>query len=238
MKTILLALALITPAFAIGFDSEGFGHRLNGWKKNGTTEYEFTDASYRTYMPTISETAGGGMYISTQVDLILFGSKGAVSHIDMAFDSAGVLQSAQLRSTLGGKTIDTGLVRRPEAPAPPIAVEGQPAPIVVVFNGTEELIMELFNRYDMEMRKVSEDKDGEKRDLFSRLSGSKSAKTANLAAGLRHNCNLMLLHVTSGKQGHEIGGWSEVTRSGSDTTSPRQNRHRVGSASRSSLRLR
>jgi len=199
MKAILIALALITPAFAVGFDSEGFGQQLNGWKKNRTAVYDFTDASYRTYMPTITDAPGGGMYISTQVDLLLFGSNGAISHIDMTFNSSGVLQSAQLRSTLAGKTIDTGLIRRPEAPAPPIVVEGQPAPKVVAFNGTEELIIELFNRYDMEMRKVTEAKDAEKRDLFSRLGGSKSAKTANLAAGLRHNCNLMLQHVTSGR---------------------------------------
>jgi hypothetical protein len=66
------------------------------------------------------------------------------------------------------------------------------------FNAAEELIIELFNRYDAEMRKVSEGKDAEKRDLFSRLGGSKNAKSANLAAGLRHNCNLMLLHVGGG----------------------------------------
>jgi hypothetical protein len=77
-------------------------------------------------------------------------------------------------------------------------VEGEPAPKVMPFHAAEELIIELFNRYDTEMRKVSEGKDAEKRDLFSRLGGSKNAKTANLAAGLRHNCNLMLMHVGGG----------------------------------------
>lgn len=195
MKAILLALALITPAFAISFDTEGFGQSLNGWKKNGTTLYDFTDASYRTYKPTITETTDGGIYISTQVDLIVFGGAGAISHIDMTFSSDGTLLSAQLRSTISRKTIDTGLVRRPEAPTAPIAVEGQPAPKVMPFHAAEELIIELFNRYDVEMRKVSEGKDAEKRDLFSRLGGSKNAKSANLAAGLRHNCNLMIKHV-------------------------------------------
>ena len=195
MKAILLALALITPALAVGFDTEGFGQRLNGWKKNGTALYDFTDAQYRTYKPTITETTDGGMYISTQVDLIAFGDAGAISHIDMTFSAGGTLLSAQLRTTIARKTIDTGLVRRPEPPAPPVAVEGQPAPRVMPFNAAEELIIELFNRYDTEMRKISEGKDAEKRDLFSRLGGSKNAKSANLAAGLRHNCNLMLQHV-------------------------------------------
>jgi hypothetical protein len=67
------------------------------------------------------------------------------------------------------------------------------------FNAAEELIIELFNRFDTEMRKVSEGKDAEKRDLFSRLGGSKNAKTANLAAGLRHNCNLMIQNVNGGR---------------------------------------
>lgn len=200
MKSILLALALVSPVFAVGFDTEGFGQSLNGWKKNGTALYDFTDAQYRTYKPTITHTTDGGIYISTQVDLLAFGDAGAVSHIDMTFSSGGTLLSAQLRSTIGRKTIDTGLVRRPEAPTPPVAVEGQPAPKVMPFHAAEELIIELFNRFDAEMRKVSEGKDAEKRDLFSRLSGGKNAKSANLAAGLRHNCNLMLSHVGGGSK--------------------------------------
>ena len=197
MKAILLALTLITPAFAAGFDTEGFGQSLNGWKKDGTTTYDFTDATYRTYKPTITETPDGGIYVSTQVDLLLFGDKGAVSHIDMTFSRSGTLLSAQLRSTIARKTIDTGLVRRPEAPAAPVAIEGQPAPKVPHFDATEELIYDLFGRFDLEMRKVSEGKDAEKRDLFSRF-GSKNAKSANLAAGLRHNVNLMLKYAGGG----------------------------------------
>lgn len=195
MKTLLVALALITPVFAVGFDTEGFGQRLNGWKKDGTSVYDFTDATYRTYKPTITETPGNGIYVSTQVDLMAFGGQGAISHIDMTFSSGGTLLSAQLRTTIGRKIIDTGLVRRPEPPAAPIAVEGQPAPVVAPFDATSELIIDLFNRYDMEMKKITEGKDAEKRDLFSRFS-NKNAKSANLPAGLRHNVNLMLQHVS------------------------------------------
>jgi hypothetical protein len=195
MKSILLALALITPAFAVHFDSDGFGQQLNGWKKNRTTVYEFTDATYRTHMPTITETPGGGIFLSTQVDLVAFGSNGAVSHIDLTFDRRGTLLSAQLRSTIGRKVIDTGLVRRPEAPEAPVVAEGQPKPVQPHFDATAELIVELFNRYDVEMKKLTEGKDAEKRDLFSRMSGGKDAKSANLAAGLRHNINLMLKHT-------------------------------------------
>lgn len=191
MKSLLVALALITPALAVGFDTEGFGQHLNGWKKDRTAVYDFTDASYRTYQPTITNTTGGGIYITTQVDLLAFGGQGAISHIDLTFSSGGTLLSAQLRTTVGRKIIDTGLVRRPEAPVAPAAIEGQPAPVMQRFDATEELIIDLFNRYDMEMKKITEGKAAEKRDLFSRFS-NKNAKSANLAAGLRHNVNLMV----------------------------------------------
>jgi hypothetical protein len=115
----------------------------------------------------------------------------------MTFDSSGTLLSAQLKTTMKRKVIDTGLVRRPEAPVAPIAVEGQPVPVVAPFDATGELIMDLFSRYDMEMKKITEGKDAEKRDLFSRFS-STDAKSANLAAGLRHNVNLMLQHISPG----------------------------------------
>ncbi|MDP4624832.1 MAG: hypothetical protein NWT08_06825 [Akkermansiaceae bacterium] len=191
MKSILLALALVTPAFAVHFDIDAFGGYLNGWDKSNTSTYAFTDAHYKTYSPTITGTPSGGLYVSTQVDLLAFGGQGAISHIDLTFNSSGTLVSAQLRSTIGRKIIDTGLINRAEEPVATAPVEGQPAPKPPVFNQTEQLINELFNRYDAEMRKVTEGKDAEKRDLFSRFS-NKNAKTANLAAGLRHNVNLML----------------------------------------------
>ena len=190
MKLILIALALITPAFAVQFDSQGFGASLNGWKKDRVADYSFTDASYRTYMPTTTETPGGGLYLSTQVDLLAFGARGAISHIDMTFSPSGTLLSAPLRTTVKGKTVDTGLVRRPTAPP---AVEAEPA---VSFDATGELIVELFNRFDAEMKQITESKEFEKRDLFSRFS-KKDAGSANLADALRHNVNLMLQFVSA-----------------------------------------
>ncbi|MGJ8644829.1 MAG: hypothetical protein ACSHX9_15580 [Luteolibacter sp.] len=191
MKSIFIALALITPAFAVQFDIGAFGGYLNGWdKKSNTSTYQFTDATYRTHSPTITGTSSGGIYVSTQVDFLAFGSQGAISHIDLTFNSRGILVAAQLRSSIGHKTIDTGLVTRAEDLA---SVEGQPT-AKPVFTPTEQLINDLFNRYDLEMRKVTEGKDAEKRDLFSRF-GNKNAKTANLAAGLRHNLNLMLSSI-------------------------------------------
>ena len=191
MKSILLAFALVTPAFAVHFDTAAFGEFLNGWDKSNTSTYAFTDANYKTYSPTITGTPSGGLYVSTQVDLLAFGGQGAISHIDLTFDSRGRLIGGQLRSTIGRKIIDTGLVTRAEDVIVVAPADGQVAPRPPVFSPTEQLINDLFNRYDAEMRKVSEGKAAEKRDLFSRFS-NRNAKTANLAGGLRHNVNLML----------------------------------------------
>jgi len=189
MKSLLVSLILVTPAFAVHFDDVGFRREFSGWKKNKTANYEFTDTTYRTYIPTITATPSGGIFLTTQVDLVAFGTNGAVSHIDLRFNSRGDLLSAQIRSTVDTKIIDTGLVRRPEAPAP---VEGQKAK---PFDATEELLVTLFSTFDMEMKKISEGKENEKRDLFSRLSSDKDAKTSNLPAGLRHHINLLLKHT-------------------------------------------
>lgn len=104
MKFIFIALVLVTPAFAVRFDIDSFGSYLNGWdKKSNASTYSFTDATYRTQSPTITGTSSGGLYVSTQVDLLAFGGQGAVSHIDLTFNSQGVLLAAQLRSTIGKK---------------------------------------------------------------------------------------------------------------------------------------
>lgn len=189
MKSIALAILLITPAFAAGFDAQGFGDSLNGWKRNNTATYDFADASYRTHKPTVTTTPGGGIFISTQVDTFSGGGKAAVSHISAAFSRSGILESAQLRTTVNGKVIDTGLVLRQEDPAPP--AEGE---IARPFNGTTTLINDLMTRYDAETKRVTEPKDGEKRDLISRITGADS-RNANVAAGLRHNLNLILQHT-------------------------------------------
>lgn len=191
MKSIFLALALITPAFSANFDSEAFGKRLNGWQKNHSAYYQLTESNFRTYKPSATKSPEGGMALSTQVDLVIFGGQAALSHIDMVFSVDGILLSAQLRSSIGRKTIDTGMIKRPEAPA---VVEGEKAP--VKFNGTEQLLTELFQRFHGELARITEEKDSEKRDLLSRLFGSKNTKFENLEAGLRYNADLILQHVS------------------------------------------
>lgn len=189
---LFVTLVLSSSAFAVTFNNDGFGGQLNGWHKNRTATYSFTDARYRTHMPTITATPSGGMFLTTQVDLLGGGKKGAVTYLSLTFSRSGVLESAQIRGTRGGKEIDTGMIRRPEAPAAPMAAEGEAAAPAKPFHATDELINELFNRLDAELNK-KDAKEGERRDLFSRLSGG--SRQADLAAGLRHNINLILQNV-------------------------------------------
>lgn len=107
------------------------------------------------------------------------------------YQYAGTDEAGSLVSSL-----DTGLIRRPETPTPTAApAEGTAvaAPARRV-NATDEMITELFVRFDTEMKKFTEAKGNVRSDLFSRMSGN-NVKSADLSAGLRHNINLMLQHV-------------------------------------------
>ena len=193
---LLATLALTSSAFAVSFDTEGFGARLNGWKKDRTAVYSFTDAKYRTHSPTITFSPSGTMFLSTQVDMLALAGKGAICQVSLTFSSAGVLEGAQIKGSIGSKSLDTGLIRRPETPTAAAPAEGTPvaAPARRV-NATDEMITELFVRFDTEMKKFTEAKGNVRSDLFSRMSGN-NVKSADLSAGLRHNINLMLQHVS------------------------------------------
>jgi hypothetical protein len=84
-------------------------------------------------------------------------------------------------------------ISRDPTPAP---VEGAPAAAPARrVSATDEMITELFVRFDTEMKKFTEAKGNVRSDLFSRMSGN-NVKSADLSAGLRHNINLMLQHVS------------------------------------------
>jgi len=192
---LLASLVLPSTAFAVSFDTESFGARLNGWKKDRTAVYSFTDAKYRTHSPTITFSPSGTMFLSTQVDMLALSGKGAVCQVGLTISPAGVLEGAQIKGSIGNKSLDTGLIRRPEAPAAAVPSEGTATVPVRLVSATDEMIAELFVRFDTEMKKFTEGKGTMRSDLFSRMSGN-NVKSADLSAGLRHNVNLMLQYVS------------------------------------------
>lgn len=195
MKRILLkTIALIGLAGSLqaaSFDSTGFGTHLGGWRKDGTAVYEFTDAKYRTHRPTITQSPSGALFLSTQVDMLSAAGKGAICQLGLTFSREGKLESIQIKATVRGKALDTGVVRPTEAPA-----EAEGAPKRGGLSPVDEMVVEVFRLFDTEMKKVTEAEGGFRSDLAARLSGN-NVTSADLTAGLRHNVNLMLQHVSA-----------------------------------------
>jgi hypothetical protein len=189
---IFLSFLSIQPLMAVSFDAETFGASLNGWDKKRTANYTFTEATYRTHAPAITPTPSRGIFLSMQVDLRSGMGNAAVCHLHLTFSSAGILESAQIKGLVGKRNIDTGLIRRPEAPVAPPVAEGAAAVPVKPFHATDELVAELFTSFDGEMKRINAAAEGEKKDLLSRLSGKPAF---DLGAGLRHNLNLVLQNV-------------------------------------------
>lgn len=188
LKTIAL-ISLAGSLQAASFDSTGFGTQLGGWRKNGTAVYEFTDAKYRTHKPTITQSPSGALFLSTQVDMLSAAGNGAVCQLGLTFSREGKLESIQIKATVRGKALDTGLVRPSEAPA-----EGEGVVKSSGLSPADEMVVEVFRLFDIEMKKVTEAETGFRSDLAARLSGN-NVTSADLTAGLRHNVNLMLQHV-------------------------------------------
>ena len=135
--------------------------------------------------------------VDKQIDMLSATGKGAICQIELTVSSSGLLEGVQIKGDVSNKAIDTGLVRRPEAPTPPpVPADGaaEVAPLRPL-NATDEMIAEVFVNFDTEMKKVTEAKGSLRSDLFSRIAGN-TVKSADLAAGLRHNLNLMLQNVS------------------------------------------
>ena len=191
LLTTFAGLAFLLPASAVTFDTDTFGQSLNGWLKDRTASYSIDHHSYLTYKPTVTPSPGGGIFISTRVEHRPTLGKKTTSYIELSYASDGTLISAQIRVMAGDKQLNTGLITRQAlAPAP---VEGEvPAANAEPWNTpTKVLIQDLFKSLDTEFAKVAKQDLEGKKDVFSRVFG-KGYQSADLAAALRHNLNLMI----------------------------------------------
>lgn len=187
----LTGWSLSMPAVAVKFDTLGFGGTLNGWRKNRTAPYCIDHHSSLTYKPTITPNPGGGIFISTRIGHRPTLSKQTTSYLELSYSSEGTLVTAQTRIMAGDNPINTGLLMRPALA--PVAAEGEPAPTnPEPWNtGTKVLIRNLFKSLDTEFAKVAKQDLEGKKDVFSRVFGT-GYQTADLAAALRHNLNLIM----------------------------------------------
>lgn len=188
----LCAIGLTLCASAVEFDIQRFGDSLNGWKKDRAAHYTMDSRSYATYMPTVSRAHGGGLFISTRIECKGRSGKAAVSHLELAFSREGHLISGQIRVAVNGKRLNTGQVTRAPQSAPTVGEDGTPVVDPEPWKtATTQVVMDLFSALDTELAKLNKaDTEGSK-DVFGRLFG-KSFESADLAAAIRHNMNLIL----------------------------------------------
>ena len=197
-KTLLLTtfagLAVLLPASAVTFDADTFGQSLNGWRKNRTASYSIDNHGYLTHKPTVTPSPGGGIFISTRVEHRPALGKKTTSYIELSYGTEGTLITAQIRIMAGDKQVNTGLITRQAlAPAP---VEGEVPPVNAEPWNTppKVLIQDLFKSLDTEFAKVAKQDLEGKKDVFSRVFG-KGYQSADLAAALRHNLNLVMRYT-------------------------------------------
>ncbi len=196
LLTLLASASFAGPAAAVYFDTNAFGQSLNGWKKNRTALYSIDNNTYRTHVPTLSPTPGGGMFVSTRVDHRPRMGKLISSYLELTFSPQGHLITGQIRLSLDGKRITTGQIERePNAVEPPADSEAPIIPNAEPWKTPEgTLVASLFKAYDAEMNKLSKTEGAGKQDIFARMFG-KSFDHTDLAAALRHNLNFVLKNV-------------------------------------------
>tara|TARA_A100001037_G_scaffold306864_1_gene357682 strand:- start:23960 stop:24577 length:618 start_codon:yes stop_codon:yes gene_type:complete len=198
----LLAVLFFTsllPSPATTLNVEAFGKALHGWKKDRTASYTINNNRYRTHRPTATRTQGGGLFISTRIEEGGRLSSGAVCVLELTFSPEGHPIAAQIRATMKGKRLDTGLVTRKAAAPLPTEGEGTAEAGAGWQTPTNTLVMDLFTRFDAELRKLDGKEGGrQRRDIFGRVTGSANKRT-DVPAAIRHNLNLLLGHVGSGR---------------------------------------
>jgi len=114
MKSFLFFLLVITSTMAeVVVDIEAFGKELGGWnaKRKKAADYSMSDSNYRTFKPVITDTPGGGKFISLRVD----NRRGFLSSDDHALlqitlNGEGTLLSLESSIHVQGKNIKSDIV--------------------------------------------------------------------------------------------------------------------------------
>lgn len=192
--TALTGLSLCLPASAVTVDTDSLGAALNGWRKNRTASYSIDSHVYLTHKPTITPNPGGGVFVSTRVEHNPRFGKKLTSYIELNYSADGALQSAQIRVMSGAMRLNSGLISRPALKAPPAEGEAPALDLEPWHSPTTKMVNDLFTSLDAEFAKLSKRDQDEKQDVFSRVFG-KRYQSADLAAALRHNTNLLLGHT-------------------------------------------
>ena len=114
MKFLLLFLFSLAGASAqVAIDVDALGKELGGWdaKKKQAADYTMSDSDYRTFKPVITETPGGGKFISLRIDNLRgFLSSDDHALLQVTLDGKGVLASLESSIHVQGKSIKSDVV--------------------------------------------------------------------------------------------------------------------------------
>jgi hypothetical protein len=109
----LLTLVICLRA-EVEFDIETMGQHLGGWKdrNGGACLYAMMESKYRTYKPVITRTKDKGLYVSVRIDHVRgFLASDDYANLEISFDGAGNIQSAQSHIAIQGRTITSDVIR-------------------------------------------------------------------------------------------------------------------------------
>jgi len=200
---LILSFLLAAAVQASAFDEAEFGRKLNGWQRDGSARYSLDGASYRTLKPVQTTAADGSVSLHVTVIHVTKGRMEVPFDLEVAFAPEGSASGFRITGTPRGRKLDTGLITRPEAPAP-VAAPAAPAPAspgaTAPFHPLAEMKQSLFASFDSQLALAAEAKDTRKRDLLARIAGPEPIDPAALSAGLRYNLDLILgIPVSSAK---------------------------------------
>lgn len=114
MKSLfILFLTLATAGAQLVVDVEAFGKELGGWNARGkkAADYTMSDVNYRTFKPVITETPGGGRFVSLRIDNIRgFLSSNDHALLQVSVNGKGELVSLQSSIHSQGKSVKSDVV--------------------------------------------------------------------------------------------------------------------------------
>jgi len=197
MKRTIITLALALSAACAGaveLNIASLGQELGGWHdKRKTASYDIANTTYQTYMPTVSPTVDGGIFVTTKICQSRGASYG-ICHLEMTFDSTGSVIAAQAKIKIGSRTYDTKVVELDRNARDEAEAAGRK-----IASPTAQIATDLFARLDEEILKWQKERTdlaNERKDLIGRLAGNSGDGSANLSGAVRHNFNLIAANVS------------------------------------------
>ena len=175
MKSIILIL-LASAASALAFDTAGYGHKLNGWQRDGSARYSLNGNNYRTLKPVTSTAADGNTTVKVTVIHCPNSWAEVPLDLEVTYTPQGAAQDFRVTGAPKGHKVDSGVMSLAGNNEDPLAsVEAQ-------------------------LAQASESKDKRKRDLLARIAGPEPVNVAAIKEGLRYNLNLLVeATATTGK---------------------------------------